>query len=176
MQKFMQVFVAAVMVMGFAAAAQASTITYDYDRSVDFRGFRKAAWKFDADAGDPSMEQARIERALSDGFRAKGYAFVTDAGQADFLVTYRAAAWRETEVSDTDRGPGFGRSLRVDRTPKGVLLVEVYDAKSGKLAWHGTVSDALAKNGDEAEQKTRKAVTKLLKKFPDPGGQPGVGR
>lgn len=36
--------------------------------------------------------------------------------------------------------------MRVDREMKGALVIDVYDKKTGQVAWHGVVSDALARD------------------------------
>jgi hypothetical protein len=61
-------------------------------------------------------------------------------------------------------------SMSTERVPTGVLIVEIYDRTTGKLAWRGTVTDELASDPEKADKKTAKAVAKLLQKFP-PGGE-----
>jgi hypothetical protein len=59
--------------------------------------------------------------------------------------------------------------LKIDSTPVGTLIVDVIDARTGRLAWRGSVSDALASDPGKADKRTGKAVTKLLRKFPPQG-------
>lgn len=165
MNKWIAGLVTMLAVLGFAAAAVASTVKYDFDRGIDFAPWKTFAW---AAAGAPltSLPERRIERSLEDGFKAKGYAFVPGPGQADFVIAYQAGAWRDVEVSESFHGPAFGRQVRVDRVPKGVLVVSVFERTTGRLAWRGMVSDALASDPQQADKKTAKAVAKLLKSFP----------
>ena len=44
------------------------------------------------------------------------------------------------------------------------------DHRTGKVAWQGVVSDALADTPEQADRRTAQAVEKLLRKFPVSGG------
>ena len=145
-------------------AAQAAAVKYDYDKKVNFTTYKSWAWS-EPQAADYSMTESRIREAVEAGFVADGYSQVERA-DADFLVDYHAAARQDVSFDETFRGPGFGRDLRMRRTPTGVLVVDVIDARTGKLAWRGLVEDALASDPKKADKKTEKAVTKLLTKFP----------
>jgi len=151
--------------LSLAVAATASEIKYDYDREVDFSKWARAAWR-STRILEPSMTEKRLAKAVESGFQGRGYTLVDDRTQADFLIEYRAATWQDVEVGETFRGPAFGRSLYVDRTQMGALVINVYDRPSGKLVWRGVVSDAVARDPEKADKRTAKAVEKLLKKFP----------
>jgi len=152
------------LILGLATEGNASSIRYDVDRTVDFSTWKNVAWKVTPPT--VSMPERRIRQALKAGFEGRGYTFVETPLAADFIVSYRAAAWGEVEVSGAWYGPGFGRHVQTQRVPKGVLIVEVFERATGRLAWHGSVSDDLASDADKADERTMKAVAKLLKKFP----------
>jgi len=156
-------------VFGSVGTAGAATVRYDIDRSVDVSGWESMAWVPTVKA-DSSIQGRRIARAIESGFAGRGYTLVADPQQADFLVTYRAAAWRDVRLETTAYSPAFGRSARLEREPMGSLAIQVVDRRTGKVVWHGVVSDALAGNPDQADKRTTKAVEKLLKKFPARGG------
>lgn len=169
MNKRIAVLSMVVFSLGLSVNAMASSIQYDYDRDVNFSTWTLAAWRGDQHE-DATMTEKRLEKAVEDGFKARGYTFVEDPAQADFVITYRAGAWQERSIQGVYSGPAFGRSLYVQREQVGRLVINVYERKTGKLAWHGTVTDVLASNPEQADQKTAKAVAKLLKKFPARGG------
>lgn len=152
----------------FTAVAMAATVKYDYDRDIDFSKWANAAWA-GPQAADASMIEKRLEKAIENGFRDRGYAFVTDRAQAEFLVAYEAGAWQDRSLNGTG-GPLIGRSMYVRRENRGALVVRVYERATGELAWHGVVADALAGDPDQADKRTAKAVAALLKKFPARGG------
>jgi hypothetical protein len=172
MKKHIAVLSVVAISLGFAAAGMASTVKYDYDRDVDFSKWRQAAWKASVGAA-PSMASKRIAKALEAGFAAKGYPFVANPAEADFVVEYHIAAGQDVEIVESFHGPVLGRSVWVEREAMGSLAVRVYDRKTGKVAWHGVVTDALADDPDQADKKTAKAVEKLLKKFPARAGWKG---
>jgi len=153
------------LALGLAHAASAATVKYDYDRDVDFAAWKTFAWSGPAAPG-ASLTEKRLERAVEDGFEAKGYRLVERPAEADFLIACRAAAWRDVSLSESWHGPAFGRDLSVQRVARGALLVDVVDRRTGRLAWRGTVSDDLAGSPEQADKRTAKAVEKLLKKFP----------
>jgi hypothetical protein len=150
------------------AAARAAEVRYDYDKTADVSSWKGWSWKLSLRPQEIGLEEARIREELAQGFAAKGYREV-EPGEADFRVDYRGLARPQARISDT-WSPGLGRDLRVDKQVVGTLVVEVYDAKSGRLVWWGAVTDALAKDPEKADKKTERAVTKLLKKFPSPAG------
>jgi hypothetical protein len=151
--------------LGTVAPAAAATVKYDYDRKVDFAAWEKAAW-LRPEAPGGTLAEGRIRRALEEGFEAKGFTWVEAAPEADFLVACHAAARRDLRLEQSFRGAGFGRDLRLDTVPVGMLVVDVYDRRTGELAWRGMVSDALARDPEQADRKTAKAVAKLLANFP----------
>lgn len=164
MSKFIAILRLLAIMLGLASAANAATVKYDYDKSVDMREWKYVAWV--SAAGDLSMKEQRIDDAVAAGFATKGYFLVADRSQADFLIQWRAAAWQDARVVGSAWSPAFGRDFRVEREAMGTLVVTVYDRKTGKVAWKGMVTDALADNPDQADKRTAKAVEKLLKKFP----------
>jgi hypothetical protein len=151
--------------MVIATTVMASTVKYDYDREVDFSGWKTMAWRRLHQAGE-SMREKRIRRAVEDGFKAKKYVLLDTRTQADFLIEYSTSARQDLQFNETLMGPGFGRSARIEAIPTGTLIVDVYDGRTGRLAWRGMVTDTLANDPNDADKKTAKAVTKLLKKFP----------
>ena len=165
MARWMAGMAAYVISMTVATASMASTVRYDYDREVEFSKWKIVAFPASGPV-DLSLPERRIRRALESGFKTKGYTFAATPDSADFVIAYHAAAWREPKVNDTFRGPGFGRSLQVERVPMGILIVNLVDRKSGKVAWHGEVVDEIAQDAEKADKKTAKDVEKLLEKFP----------
>jgi hypothetical protein len=163
-QMLVAVAMAIALGLGAVDAARAATLRYDFDATIDFSSWKSWAWKQPKPESGSSIIDARIRRALDSGFTAAGYDEAAP-DQADFLIDYRATGYREVRI-DEGFGPPLRRSLRVGSQPMGVLTVDVFDRKTGKLAWHGVVSDAIASDPEDADEATAKAVAKLLKKFP----------
>lgn len=161
--------VAAFAAAGSTGPANAATVRYDYDRDVNFTPWRTFAWAVPVNAA-ASIQERRLARAVEAGFTGRGYTLVADPRKADFLVDFEAAAWRDVRFESSWNGPAFGRTARVTREPKGALVVRVANRATGRLAWHGVVSDDLAQDPAQADKRTAKAVAQLLKKFPARGG------
>ena len=165
MKTMLKTALALLALTALSATVRAANVRYDYDESVDFSTWKAWAWKRPAAAeADASLAEARIRRALEAGLAARGYA-QAERGEADFLVEMHTAARRDLRLSE-DLRPRWRRDVRVDSAPVGVLVVDVFDARTGRLAWRGTVSDDLAGDPEKADKRTEKVVTKLLRKFP----------
>lgn len=170
MNKRIAVLSWAVASLSIAVAAAASTVKYDFDREVDFSKWAYVAWRTD-ERPDASMVDKRIGKAVEAGFEARGYVLTQDRTKADFVIDYRVAAWQDVSLEGNLAGPALGpRYARVNRESMGALVIHVYDGQTGKLAWHGVVSGALASNPEQADKRTAKVVEKLLRKFPARGG------
>jgi hypothetical protein len=165
MNKMLAVPTMLVTILVAAAAAVASSAAYDFDRTIDFSHWKRFAWK-DAPPPDISLVDGRIQRTLEAGLVAKGYSLTTERAEADFLISYHAAAWRDVQIHDRFHGVPFGRALQIDAVPMGTLVVDVHERATGKLVWRGMVSDALSRDPEKADKRTGKAVTRLLDKFP----------
>lgn len=152
-----------------ATTSWATTIRYDYDRGTDFSTWRTFAWAPPVNP-TPTIEERRLARAVDAGFLGRGYRLTAAVGDADFLVEYQAAAWRDVRLETSFRGPYLGRTAQVVREPRGALVIRVVDRRTGRLVWHGMVADELTADRAKADQRTMNAVAKLLKKFPVQGG------
>jgi hypothetical protein len=150
------------------SSVHAASVTYDYDTTADVSAWKSWAWRRPAPPHVATPAEGRIRRSLEAGFAARGYIRV-ERGEADFAVDYHAAVGRDLRL---DEGRGFPgrRDVRVASFAKGVLVVDVFDLRTGRLVWRGSVSDALASDPAKADKKVDKAVEKLLLKFPPAAG------
>jgi hypothetical protein len=62
-------------------------------------------------------------------------------------------------------GPGIATTT-VDRTPIGTLHIDIFDAQTRKVIWHGDLSDTLSNNPEKNERKLDKAVAQAFKQYP----------
>jgi hypothetical protein len=49
---------------------------------------------------------------------------------------------------------------------EGTLVVNMYDAKTKRILWHGAVEGTLSDKADKNEKNLNKAVAKMFKDFP----------
>lgn len=62
---------------------------------------------------------------------------------------------------------GFGEATTTtDTYLVGTLIIDLFDAKSKKLLWRGSSSDALSNNSNKNIRNLDKGVEKLFKNFP----------
>ena len=57
-------------------------------------------------------------------------------------------------------------TTQVERYTVGTLVIDLFDARTKQAIFRGTVSDTLSDEPEKNEEKLRKAVEKISKKFP----------
>jgi hypothetical protein len=165
-----------------AAPAVAQKITVEYDRSVDFTKFKTYSWDRGVPARNPLINSMIVD-GIEQSLAAKGLTrlkkdsdlklIMAVAIEIDIQVTH--GGWGNTGSSLQTGIPGSAGTAWDVR--KGTLLLDMAEAGSGKLVWHGTASDTLKyepttdinKDAKRAEKQVKKAVEKLMKKFPPAG-------
>ena len=158
-------------VMSTVAIAQ--TVTYDFDRSANFRAFRTFAWVRGTVVDDP-INHRRVVEAVSGQLTAKGLIRVEPGDRPDVLVAYHASFDRDLQISGfaTGWGPyrlrGGTAVARTEQILTGTLVVDVVDARSGNIVWRGTASKEVDADADPAkrDRNIRRAVERLFKNYP----------
>ena len=152
----------------FAGAATALERTWD--ESFDFSSVQSFSWVEEPGRQSNPVADRRIREAVEATLTAKGYS-LGEPADADLLLDYRAAVRDRLQVDDVWRGRRIrGPVVRVwdvSSYAEGTLLLDMLTRDGDDLVWRGTISGAISRQ--TAEKRIRKAVTKLLKKFP-PGG------
>ena len=180
----------------FTGCESAPEIKYEADRSVDVSAYKSYVLiPFSKTAGitgqgaDPGASlkfAGPITDALHAGLNAKGYTEVTSAAAADFAVNVRATVVPQTDVTDWGMGyagyPGWraggygywgaggGYNVTVDQYNKGILRIEIFDAKKKTLVWVGWATDRLDDKPDLT--KLPGIVSSILANFPPPPPAP----
>ena len=161
-------------VLIFVSAANAGKVKVDWDKSADFTKYKTYAWAKGTPASNPLIDR-RIVAAVDSELAAQGFQKVDSRQYADLIVIYHAAVGSETPLNTTSMGPAWGwqwsggtSSANVDRIPLGQLVVNIGDAKSGKILWMGSASDALSDKPERNTDKFRGAVSEMFREFPPP--------
>ncbi|HEY4380832.1 MAG TPA: DUF4136 domain-containing protein [Acidobacteriaceae bacterium] len=158
------------------APVVAQTVTIDYDHSVDFLKFKTYTWG-KIHATNPDVESRLTLAANRD---MKGRYMTEVAKDSDVTLAAVVATQDKQEVSTFYDSLGdfpwqrtWGSSGFLDSqatlsdVPLYTLVLDMYDTKSHKLLWRGTITvpaaDATSK---EADQKFDKAITQLIGKYP----------
>ena len=161
------------LALAWVAGCATTSVTTDYDGRADFGRYRTYAIQpgrvqlEDIEASPDSLVRDRIHGALKRELGAKGLE-PARAQQADLIVTYAASSQTRPELVETvGGGPDWmygGYNIFVQHVDHGTLVIDVIDARSGKLVWR---SISTAENKDFRSNKfISKAVDKALKKFP----------
>jgi hypothetical protein len=168
----------ATALFGIAIAAtpiMAQTVTIDYDHSVNFLKFRTYTWQ-KVHATDPGVED-RLTLAVNRDLAGRYMTEVSKGG--DVTITAIDATQDKQEFTDFYGGldgftwqRGWGSAGFLDTqaslqdVPLNTLVVDMYDSKTHKLLWRGTVTEPEAKSEDKNEQTIDKAVTLLINQYP----------
>lgn len=84
------------------AACSSIPVAVDYDPQANFGALQRYAWvplKTDARSMlRNDLMDARVQRAVNEQLRARGFVLVTDPAQADFLVNWYAEAQEKLDI------------------------------------------------------------------------------
>lgn len=140
----------------FPVLASGQKIKVDYDRSVEFAKFRTYSW---GQLGPEYLPLLRLNiiGAIDEQLAAKG--LVKAENNPDLIVMYAGGLVGEANqavsapASPSYSGPppttnstvwtgssGVGRAGMTPTYPKGTLIVELMEPRSGKIAWRGVGS------------------------------------
>jgi hypothetical protein len=164
------------------ALAMAQKVSFDFDKSANFAGFKTYAQKDGTKVGQPLIDD-RIVAAIDAALAAKGLTKV-DANP-DVFVVYHVAFDKEKDISTYSSGyaggygaygwgwgGGWGASgmttTQVRDILVGTLVIDMADAKQGQLAWRGMgvkEIDTQAKP-EKRDKSINNAVTKIFKNYP----------
>ena len=150
----------------------------DYDRQADFRAYRSFSFVPGQDPG-PELLLRRVERAVEAEMGAKGFTGASDP-DADLLVRYQPVMHVKRGpvftfgVGVGSYGPGGGVGAGVSRSTGGRpdlvadIALDILDARSRAVLWHGTAENAVGPSltPEEADAAVQKAVKDLLAGFP----------
>jgi broad specificity polyphosphatase/5'/3'-nucleotidase SurE len=157
------------------APAIAQSLTVDYDQTVNFNKFRTYTWD-KVHATDPSVE----ERLVSAANRDLSAHYMTEISSGGEITITAVEATQDKEEFSTfydglgdfswQRPWGSGGFLdnasSVQDIPVDSLVIDMYDTKTHKLLWRGTVAEPVAKSEDKNDQLVDKAVSELIAKYP----------
>lgn len=160
--------------VAFGAVAFAQTVSFDFDRSADFRRFRTYAWAEGTVVAEPLIHQ-RLVNAVDAQLAAKGLRQVQGGEPPDVLVAYHAAFDRNLQVTGLASGWGGYRyggyrtgSARAEETLVGTLIVDIVDARTRTIVWRGSATRDIDVNArpDKRDENINKTAAKLFKHYP----------
>ena len=160
------------------ACSPIRSISYDYNRAVDFSGLRTYDWiPIPAEMQEKeALMLERIKKAVNSRLEAKGFRIT--GGESDFLVATNFGQVEKLKVYDYGY-PYYGRSRRYDYGSyhggvssfyyrEGALVLDFIDTASKEVIWKGVATVYLSKDQtpDKIDDVVNEAVEKILANFP----------
>jgi hypothetical protein len=166
-----------ILLLGISLFSGAATLNAqvktDYDHSANFASYKTYSW-IKVQSGD-SLWDSRIKQDVDAQLAAKGWTKVDSNGDAA-VSAFRSTSDQQTLQTFYDgfgggrRWGGFGgtglSTTTTEVTKVGNLVVDVFDARTRNLLWHGTDSQDLSSNTDKNIQKLQKDIDNMFKHFP----------
>ena len=162
----MRLTAVALMLIALPACSSLPVKT-EQDWDTDFARYRTYAWSQGVPARDPSIE-SQIRDAVDFELPFKGLKAVEKASSPDLWVSTYASVEEEQVVDHLgyEVGTSGAASSRVGvlTLPVGTLVIDVVDARSGKLVWRGQASKVVDRQVSEAT--LRKVVREIFRRYP----------
>jgi hypothetical protein len=149
----------------------------DYDHTVNFAKYHTYSW-IGVNVQEPLWKD-RVTRDVDNQLAAKGWSKVESNGDASVSAFGSTREQRSFETWYGGFGGGWSHrgwwgggggltTTTIEHTPIGMLHIDIFDAPSKKVIWHGDCSDTLTSNPEKNEKKLEKSVADLFRKFPPP--------
>jgi hypothetical protein len=160
-----------VVVIAMCRIGIAQEVHTDHDKKASFSQYKTYYWE-KVQTTNPLWQQ-RITDAVDKDLQAKGWQKVQSGGDVALTAVGSTKTEQEYQTFYTGLGPrwywrGFGPDVTttVQTYRVGMLVLDMYDAKTNRLIWRGTASDTLSSKPEKNENTLDKAVDKMFEKFP----------
>lgn len=170
-----------VAVLAFPSVGLAQKVRTDYDHGANFDNYKTYSLvKIVENPEISQLNHQRILAAVEENLAARGLQKVDSGG--DLMIGYQASVEKQEQYTTFNNGvgpswgwgpgwgPGWGGpsiSTTTSQTiPVGALTLDMMDPGQKQLVWRGTVSDTLSDKPAKNAEKIKKAVKKLLEKYP----------
>jgi hypothetical protein len=177
MKAIAKTLAAALVGMAMAGAPiLAQTVTIDYDHTVNFLKFKSYTWE-KIHASDPDVE-SRITAAMQRDMTGRYMTEVAKGGDVTLTAVEATQDKQEFTTFYNELGSGYAwqrpwgsagfmdTQATLGDIPLDTLVVDMYDTKTHKLLWRGTVTQPVGGSEDKNDQRIDKAVTLLISKYP----------
>ncbi len=172
----------AIAVLAIPALVVAQKVTYDYEKSANFAGFKTYAMKDGTKVGQELID-ARIVAAIDAQLAEKG--LTKSEANPDVFVVYHVAFDKQKDISTYSSGYGGGYGAygwgwggagwaggsthtTVRDILNGTLVIDIADAKKGQLAWRGMGVKEIDTDAkpEKRDKSINNAVKKIFKNYP----------
>lgn len=160
--------------LGFAGLAAAADTGMKFDRKANFTGYETYDWveHKKRPEGSPlavgGAIDTKIRNAIDRQLAAQGFKPAIDE-EPDFLVSFDGAMEQVTDIEGNRReivtGVAWVVYGDINSYREGTLILTVTDVGTDKTVWSAWTTSKL-KGSEDPSKKIKKAVRKLLGKFP----------
>jgi len=177
-----KIVTAMLVLVAAALPAAAQKVYVDYDRTVDFSGYKTFAW---AEKPPTPFEEnfpmgySFIKKSIEIELDGAGLTQVTS--DPDLYVTFFTSSKESFQVMLTgfgySYGPGWGWdpfwgystagavSGQVNTYKKGSLVIDIWDARSKRALWRGTATKVVSENPEKALKQIDAAITSIVERY-----------
>ena len=160
-------YAAVALVLG-AGVASAQGVHIDHDASVNFSSYRTYYWaKTDPVPGNEILNE-QIMWDVDAGMARRGWT-KAPADQADLAVVVNVTTQPQQKLETFYTGWGgwgWGGGGPVETTVhtylKGTMVVDLFDAKTKKLAWRGVATETVSDNPAKNNERISKSIEKMF--------------
>jgi len=157
------------------ALAAAQDVKTDFDKTFNFSTVKTYSIRIGTAWGN-DLSERRVLAEFDEAIAGKGWKKVADA-QADILVVLHGATQTKRDATTFYSGMGgygyrgFGGGVGSAQTVVneylvGMLVVDMFDAKTKNLVFRGTAESEISDNAERNASRLEKASTKMFKNFP----------
>jgi hypothetical protein len=157
-----------------AGKCHAQHVKTDYDHRANFAEYKSYSWET-AKTQDVSSAN-RIKMVVNAALANKGL-ILMDSGGAVSIVAVEITRDQETLDSFYDSfaptwgwrhvgTAGFRATSRTDKYKTGTLVVDLFDAKTKRLLWRASSTDALFSTSGDNSETLEKGIRKMFRWFP----------
>lgn len=153
----------------------------DFDQNFDFSKVRNIAFQpIDRTQLNTirisDMQVNRVNEALADDLRRKGFTLVEDNKDADLLLVWHLVTQEKTDVRSYNSasyyncwrcGPSVS-DISVRQYTEGTFIVDMIDPVRGQSVWRSTIQSKMSSNPDpeDAPERKREAAMAIFSHFP----------
>ncbi|RLQ22326.1 DUF4136 domain-containing protein [Seongchinamella sediminis] len=176
-----QILVAATLVAFTSACTTPLEATTDYDAGFDFGKVRTVAIQpIERETlsaiNISDMQESRIDAALAEQLRLKGFEVVSDNTEADMFLVWHLVTEERTDVRAYNSmsyyncwgcGPAVA-DVSVRQYTQGTFIVDMIDPLRNRSVWRSIIESRLSHqpDPDAGEARRRQAAAAALAEFP----------
>ncbi|HYL19552.1 MAG TPA: DUF4136 domain-containing protein [Burkholderiales bacterium] len=157
-------------------------VNSDYDHQASFASYHSFAWLPREHFGTRNpLTVQRARDAIQAELTRRGFTYVAEGSEADFVVDFTIGARDRTEIRSYPapyvapywNSPAWwgyaywGNEVDVREYREGTLAIDVFDARTHRAVWHGWAKKELTSSEmQRSEGPIREAVDAVLAGFP----------